>query len=213
MNLKRTFRISEEVEGVKKTSLDDNIDSFDSNLVKGAFFYLPEGPVLGGDTFLIDSSSEFTLLILGDFPKKRERARKDLKKYYSKFEKLVSELSLENNNRLIEIPVTTMPIFKIPIHVSYILYLSSFSTTLALLYFRVALLLCRLTKTQLSLLLHPLDFLGGEDVPELAFFPAMNLTSQRKLKVVRKVLNLMSQQFQIVTMEKHAQIATQQLVS
>ncbi len=122
------------------------------------------------------------------------------------------ELKLEDNHRLLEIPVTTMPIFKIPIHVSYILYLSSFSTTLALLYFRVALLLCRLTKTQLSLLLHPLDFLGGDDVPELAFFPAMNLTSQQKLKIVSKVLDLMSHQFQIVTMEEHAQIANQQLV-
>lgn len=122
------------------------------------------------------------------------------------------ELKLEDNHRLLEIPVTTMPIFKIPIHVSYILYLSSFSTTLALLYFRVALLLCRLTKTQLSLLLHPLDFLGGDDVPELGFFPAMNLTSQQKLKIVSKVLDLMSHQFQIVTMEEHAQIATQQLV-
>lgn len=120
------------------------------------------------------------------------------------------ELRLEDNNRLIEIPVTTMPLFKIPIHVSYILYLSSFSPTLALLYFRTALLLCRLTKTQLSLLLHPLDFLGGDDVPELAFFPAMNLSSQQKLQVVNQVLELMSNQFQIVTMEEHAQIATQQ---
>src|SRR2546425_4501078 len=33
---------------------------------------------------------------------------------------------------LTEIPVTTMPIFKVPIHVSYLLYLSMFSPTLAL---------------------------------------------------------------------------------
>ena len=73
------------------------------------------------------------------------------------------EWVLDDASKLVEIPVTTMPIFKVPIHVSYILYLSSFSTTLALLYFQFALMLCRPTGTQLSLLLHPLDFLGRDD--------------------------------------------------
>ena len=118
---------------------------------------------------------------------------------------------LDNSRKLIEIPVTTMPIFKIPIHVSYILYLSSFSTTLALFYFQLALMLCRLSGTQLSLLLHPLDFLGGDDVPALAFFPAMNLTSAKKLDVVRQVIQLMSKQFTILTMEEHARIFSQSL--
>ena len=73
--------------------------------------------------------------------------------------------------RLIEIPVTTMPGFKLPIHVSYLLYLSGFSPRLALLYFRIALVLCQITGTEPSLLLHPLDFLGGDDVPDLKLFP------------------------------------------
>jgi len=118
---------------------------------------------------------------------------------------------LNSDRKLVEIPVTTMPIFKIPIHVSYILYLSSFSTTLALLYFRFALLLCKLSGTQLSLLLHPLDFLGGDDVPALAFFPAMNLPSAKKLDVVRQVIKLMSKDFTILTMEEHAKITAQKL--
>ena len=118
---------------------------------------------------------------------------------------------LDNSRQLIEIPVTTMPIFKVPIHVSYILYLSSFSTTLALFYFQLALMLCRLSGTQLSLLLHPLDFLGGDDLPALAFFPAMNLTSAKKLDVVNKVIQLMSKQFTILTMEEHARIFSQSL--
>ncbi len=118
---------------------------------------------------------------------------------------------LDNPKQLIEIPVTTMPIFKIPIHVSYILYLSSFSPTLALLYFKFSLLLCKLSGTQLSLLLHPLDFLGGDDLPALAFFPAMNLTSAKKLDVVRQVIKLMSEQFTILTMEEHARIVAKEL--
>ena len=40
---------------------------------------------------------------------------------------------------IIEIPVTTMPLLKIPIHASYILYLSCYSTALAMAYFRTAL--------------------------------------------------------------------------
>src|SRR5580700_7817554 len=64
---------------------------------------------------------------------------------------------------IIEIPVTTMPLLRIPIHASYILYLSCYSTAMAMAYFRTALALCRLTATPPSILLHPLDFLGGDD--------------------------------------------------
>src|SRR5262245_38374209 len=68
-----------------------------------------------------------------------------------------------DEGNLVELPVTTMPLFKFPIHVSYLVYLSHFSRTAARLYFRTALWLCRLTWTQPSLLLHSVDFLGGDD--------------------------------------------------
>jgi peptidoglycan-N-acetylglucosamine deacetylase len=106
---------------------------------------------------------------------------------------------------LIEIPVSTMPIIKIPIHFSYLLYLSVFSRAIALFYFRLALLLCRLTRTQPSLLLHPLDFLGCEDVPELAFFPGMNLPSVHKLETLSRAIALLTKQFSVVSLQEHAQ--------
>ncbi len=106
---------------------------------------------------------------------------------------------------LTEIPVSTMPIFKIPIHFSYLLYLSVFSRPIALLYFRLALLLCRLTHTQPSLLLHPLDFLGQEDVPELAFFPGMSLPSAHKMGTLSQAIALLTRQFTVVSMQEHAQ--------
>jgi peptidoglycan-N-acetylglucosamine deacetylase len=109
------------------------------------------------------------------------------------------------NDRLIEIPVSTMPLFKVPIHFSYVLYLSVFSQSLALLYFQLALWLCRLTRTQPSLLLHPLDFLGCEDVPELAFFPAMNLPSYKKVALLKKALQRLSGQFTVLTVKQHVQ--------
>jgi hypothetical protein len=89
---------------------------------------------------------------------------------------------------LLEIPVTTMPLLKLPFHFSYLLYIGTFSTALAVLYFRTALRMCRMTGTEPSLLLHPLDFLGCEDVPELAFFPAMKLESSRKLALLSRLL-------------------------
>jgi peptidoglycan/xylan/chitin deacetylase (PgdA/CDA1 family) len=111
-----------------------------------------------------------------------------------------------DDRQLVEIPVTTMPWFKVPMHVSYILYLSSYSRALALLYFKFALRMCRLTGTEVSLLLHPLDFLGAEDVPELKFFPGMNLGSERKLAVVGQVLAQLAKHYQIVGLGQHAEL-------
>jgi hypothetical protein len=112
---------------------------------------------------------------------------------------------------LVEIPVTTMPVFKLPIHVSYILYLSAFSPSLALSYFRDAMTFCRLTGTQVSLLLHPLDFLGADDdLPALSFFPAMQLSSERKLRAVGEVLDVLSDNFSVLTLREHAEKAIKQ---
>jgi hypothetical protein len=108
---------------------------------------------------------------------------------------------------LVEVPVTTMPLFKVPIHVSYVLYLSVFSRALALAYFRAALRMCRLTATAPSLLLHPLDFLGGDDTDELAFFPAMRLAGSDKLDLVGRLLDMYAAQFKVVTLEDHARQA------
>jgi peptidoglycan/xylan/chitin deacetylase (PgdA/CDA1 family) len=99
---------------------------------------------------------------------------------------------------LIEIPVTTMPFLKIPFHISYILYIYRFSPILARSYFRLAMRLCQLTHTSPSLLLHPLDFLGCDDIKELSFFPAMNLPSEKKIKLVSQVLNIYSDHFTII---------------
>lgn len=110
---------------------------------------------------------------------------------------------------LLEIPVTTMPLFKVPIHLSYILYLSKFARPLARLYFRFALALCAVTRTQPSILLHPLDFLGGEDVRELAFFPGMDLPRAGKLALVGEALDLMASRYQVLTMRAHAEALLQ----
>ena len=78
---------------------------------------------------------------------------------------------LGEGRSLVEIPVTTIPLCRVPFHMSYLLYLSRFSHRLMLAYLRSALLACRLSRVQPSFLLHPLDLLGGDQAPGLSFFP------------------------------------------
>lgn len=105
---------------------------------------------------------------------------------------------------LLEIPVTTMPWFKVPIHVSYLLYLDQFSRFAAINYWRMALTLCRLSGVAPSLLLHPLDFLGCEDDSDLNFFPAMRVPSARKLELLDQVLGMMTKHYDVRPMRDHA---------
>jgi peptidoglycan-N-acetylglucosamine deacetylase len=96
-----------------------------------------------------------------------------------------------------EIPVTTFPGLRFPIHISYVLYIATVSPALALQYFRTALRLCKLTKTEPSILLHPLDFLGVEDCPDLGFFPAMNLPREVKRETVLRALRALRAEFEV----------------
>lgn len=106
---------------------------------------------------------------------------------------------------LVEIPVTTLPVFKTPIHISYLLYASSYSPTLAKLYFRTALAMCKWAGVQPSILLHPLDFLGCDDVQELAFFPGMQMSGARKVSIVHEMLAMLRAEFTVVPMKQHAE--------
>lgn len=110
----------------------------------------------------------------------------------------------ESKNSLVEIPVTTFPGFKTPIHASYLLYLGSFSRLAAKTYWQTALQSCKLAGIEPSLLLHPLDFLSAEDAPELKFFPAMNLSLETKLEMMDEILTALDQNFRVVNMQTHA---------
>ena len=106
--------------------------------------------------------------------------------------------------KLLEIPVTTMPYLRVPIHASYLVYLSSFASSLALRYFKIALSLCRLGGTEPSLLLHPLDFLGCDDTSDLEFFPAMRMHSRQKCSFLARVLDLYMEEFTVIPLQEYA---------
>ncbi len=119
-----------------------------------------------------------------------------LKPYYLRF----------GGASLLEMPVTTFPVFRVPIHLSYVMYLAGFSTLLAKAYFSMALQACRLFNIEPSILLHPLDFLGGEDVPRLQFFPSMKLAREQKIAVVEYCLDSLVRYFDVRTVGEHAAI-------
>lgn len=108
------------------------------------------------------------------------------------------------DDRLLEIPVTTLPLARVPMHVSYVLYLAGPSPALARQYFANALRLCRLRGIAPSILLHPLDFLGADDVDSLGFFPGMAMKGADKRAVVAACLDELVRHFDVGPMERHA---------
>ncbi|HEV3028976.1 MAG TPA: polysaccharide deacetylase family protein [Planctomycetota bacterium] len=112
--------------------------------------------------------------------------------------------------RLLELPVTTMPGPRLPFHLSYLLFLRRYSRAAAWAYFRTSLALCRMNGIAPSYLLHPLDILGGDRVPELAFFPGMDLPTGAKIEFLHEILHHLSSTYRVVTLEEHARLAEAQ---
>lgn len=104
---------------------------------------------------------------------------------------------------LLEIPVTTMPLTRTPIHATYLLYIARYSEALARYYLRLAIALCRLRGVQPSLLLHSLDFLGGDEVEDLEFFPGMDMAGATKRRLVGDYVDQLARDFRPVTMAQH----------
>lgn len=141
-------------------------------------------------------------------PKMSAEEKEKLKKLFGKFsdgfQTLKPHFVETAGKSLVEIPVTTFPIVKTPIHATYLLYLSAFSPLAAKAYWRTAVAACSLTGVQPSLLLHPLDFLSGDDIAELKFFPGMNMPLEKKLRLVNGFLDTYTRSFDVVTMREHA---------
>jgi len=135
---------------------------------------------------------------------KEKKARKEL---FGKFSDGFGKLKpyywkLGDEKRIAEIPVTTMPIFKFPFHLSYLLYLSNISIGLMKLYLNIAIFLCKVTHTPISFLLHPLDIIGGNQITQLSFFPGMNVRSERKVRIFREVISLLKGKYILVNMSE-----------
>jgi len=104
---------------------------------------------------------------------------------------------------LVELPVTTMPLLRVPIHGAYLLQLHQISPRLARGYFRAALRLCLLTGTSPSLLLHPTDVLSGAEAPGMEFFPGMAVPGAQKAALLGWVLSALRRHFDVVGTGAH----------
>ena len=111
---------------------------------------------------------------------------------------------LDSGRTLLEIPVTTMPVMKVPFHLSYLIYLSQFSTGFMMAYLKTAIAFCRATGSGISFLLHPLDFLDAKQVPELSFFPGMNIEKERKIQLFISVVEMLARYFTLGNMSSYA---------
>ncbi|MDX2288228.1 MAG: polysaccharide deacetylase family protein [Hyphomicrobiaceae bacterium] len=108
---------------------------------------------------------------------------------------------------VIELPVTTWPGLRVPIHLTYVMFLAARSPALARTYFATALTACRVAGVAPSILLHPTEFLGADDTDRLAFFPGMGLAAEVKLAVLDAALTRLAASFRVVTMCEHADLA------
>jgi hypothetical protein len=113
-------------------------------------------------------------------------------------------LWLVDGRELLEVPVTTFPGVKVPIHVSYVSHLARYSPRLAHLYVEAALRACRVTGLGPSLLLHPPDFLAPDDAPDLGFFPGMRTPAEIKAEVLHTYLTAMTERFEVLPVREHA---------
>lgn len=118
-------------------------------------------------------------------------------------------IDLENQKQILEIPVSTIPFVKIPFHFSYLHYLAKISEGLMFSYLKFAIFMCKITKTNPSFLLHPLDLIGGDKIPELAYFPGMDLESRKKQELFEKVMETFDNNFNLINMSEHAKLITE----
>jgi len=102
-----------------------------------------------------------------------------------------------------------MPVFKIPFHQSYLIYISHVSPALMKAYLGFSIFMCKLTRTSPSYLLHPLDVIGSDHAPELAFFPGMNVQSEKKIKIFEDAMKMLKKNFELLPMGEFAKRFTE----
>jgi peptidoglycan/xylan/chitin deacetylase (PgdA/CDA1 family) len=137
-----------------------------------------------------------------DLTKEEKESRKELFGSYKEGFYPVKPFlwALKSGRKLLEIPVTTIPVLKLPFHMSYLLYISGYSNLLMKAYLSFSMWMCKITGTSPSILLHPLDLISEDKIPQLKFFPGMNIPTEKKVKVFREAIKRIKKEFQITPM-------------
>lgn len=98
---------------------------------------------------------------------------------------------------LVELPVTTMPFTRLPVHWTYLNFIASASAGLAHAYLGLHVGLARRQQLTPTLLLHGTDFLGCDDPDIPRFIPGMGRTADDKLAFVRATLRHYQRHFDL----------------
>ncbi len=179
--------------------------SFSSEIagVLAAHHYLYDGSLLSS---FVGPLARLFFFFTSDFKKlDKEKRKKLFGSWKDGFRPNHPFLWSTSGRRLLEMPVTVMPFFRIPIHATYVLFLYQVNKKLALLFFRLAIRFCLMTRTAPSLLLHPPDFIGADDPDDLSFMPGLKLKVDEKLNCLKEIIRILRRHYEIVDMKKHAQ--------
>ncbi|MDQ3405913.1 MAG: polysaccharide deacetylase family protein [Actinomycetota bacterium] len=139
----------------------------------------------------------------------RGSSTEDASELFGGFSKVLSPIHPYRwgHSELVELPVTTMPLLRTPIHGSYLLWLHEMSPRLARGYFTTALRLCLLRGVAPSLLLHPTDVLDATEAPGMEFFPGMAVPGARKAELLTWVLSMLRRHYDVVGTGEHVRHA------
>lgn len=107
-------------------------------------------------------------------------------------------------NVLLELPVSTLPLVRTPMHMSYLQAIGAVSEPAAHGYLRLGLASLRLGGISPSFLLHPTDVLDERDAPRLSYFPGMSRQSTDKVRQVRHALSCLVERYEVVPLSEAA---------
>ena len=109
-----------------------------------------------------------------------------------------------DGSTLLELPVSTIPFLRTPMHMSYLNVVGAVSAPIANGYFSAGLAALKVRGVAPSFLLHPTDLIDGRDAPALSFFPGMARPWQAKLDQLQQTLARLASGFAVMPLGKAA---------
>lgn len=102
---------------------------------------------------------------------------------------------------LIEVPVTTLPGLRIPIHATYLQHLADSSTFAARAFAFTLVEWCRRARVAPHYLLHATDFIGCDDGFDSAFLPGMRRRWQAKVALLDLLVDRLRASFELMPID------------
>lgn len=107
---------------------------------------------------------------------------------------------------LLELPVATLPVLRLPFHMTYLHLLAGRSKSLALSYLRFCLLVCRRGNIAPSFLLHATDFIGEEDHVRLPYVPGMTVPVGEKAMLTERAVDILCSMCEVLPLAAYSRL-------